>query len=159
VRQEPVQAVAPAKREISEGEKQFWTTQLAMVWNSWAGPRKWQLMPGAPVDPETGLPKPPTDPAVFQAQVGEPLVRTLDVVFPMIDQRPWLQLLLVTTPFWASAMKVEAVRAVDYVNKRRAAAQGRAPGGPGTDGTGQNSTGDVADQELSPGLVPPHPDS
>lgn len=154
VQQPPAQ---PEKREISFEEKKFWTTQMAMVWNSWAGPRKWTLMPGAPVDPTTGLPKAPTDPDEFARNVGEPLIRTMDQILPMIDQRPWLQLVIVMAPFWGSALQVETARAWKAVSERRAAAAGRAPRGPGPDGPRQDEIGHDPDALLGPGLTNPAP--
>jgi hypothetical protein len=150
--QTPPAPAQPEKREISLEEKKFWCLNLAMVWNSWAGPRKWTLMPGAPVDPTTGLPKAPTDPEEFAKNVGEPLVRTLDQVLPMIDQRPWLQLTIVMAPFWGSALQVETARAVNALRARRAAAEGRTRSDPGADRPGQDPAGDDASAVLTPGL-------
>lgn len=100
---------APAL-EVTPEEARFWGEQLASFWNQLAFSRGYPMMPGAPVD-EKGLPQPPSDPDVFLPRLGEPMARTMQQLLPTVDQRPWLQVLIIMLPFLGGAARVEFERA------------------------------------------------
>lgn len=105
----PVAPAAPPEEPVSPEAAMFWGTQFSSLWNQLAHARGWPSVPGAPVD-EAGLPKPPDDPEVFIRAVGEPMARTMQRVFPLIDERPWLQVVVIMAPFIGGAVGVEVKR-------------------------------------------------
>lgn len=146
---EPPEQQTPA---ISPEAAQFWGRQYAAIWNQLAADRGWPLMPGAPVDAQ-GTMKMPDDPAAFLHNIGEPVARTVEGIMPAIDQRPWLQVVVMTMPFVMGAMRIEGRRVGEYLRARRDAAAGRPPGGTGTDRPGKDGVRPGVDASgLSPGL-------
>lgn len=135
---------------------QFWGRQYAAFWNQIAAGRGWPLMPGAPVDPNTGIVKPAADPATFAHNIGQPVARTMDRLLPAIDERPWMQVALLSLPFALGAATVEGQRLGRYLRDRRDVAAGRPSRRTGADRPGQDRVrpGMGEDAGLTPGLQP-----
>lgn len=100
----------PIPAVVSPEEARFWGEQLASFWNQLAFARGYPMMPGASVDAQ-GLPKPPDDPDVFLPKIGDPVARSMQQLLPTIDERPWLQVLVMMAPFIGGAVRVEIARA------------------------------------------------
>lgn len=146
---------APAV-DVDPQAAQFWGRQYAALWNQIAAGRGWPLMPGAPVDPSTGVVKPAADPATFAHNIGQPVARTMDRLLPAIDERPWMQVALLSLPFALGAAAVEGQRLGRYLRDRRDVAAGRPSRRPGADRAGEDRIHPRMGEDagLTPGLQP-----
>lgn len=155
-RRQTAPAPPEAPVEVDPQAAQFWGRQYAALWNQLAAGRGWPLMPGAPVDPSTGVVKPAADPATFAQNIGQPVARTMDRLLPAIDERPWMQVALLSLPFALGAATVEGQRLGRYLHDRRDVAAGRPSRRPGTDRPGEDRVrpGMGEDAGLTPGLQP-----
>lgn len=78
--------------EVSVERKLFWGKRMQKFWNQLAGLRGYDTIPD--------------DQEVLQ-EIGDPLARTMDQLVPMVDDRPWLQLVFVMAPLLGGAAIVE----------------------------------------------------